>query len=89
MNYLFSSSSKNIDGAEDLVVAIIYPIQDITPNNPPTIIRTESCCTIGLHSDNMSKYAKMKKPVMQRMNIMTPTARRLYIELQFFVELFI
>ena len=33
------SSSCIIDDGEDFVVAIIYPIQEITPRIPPTIIK--------------------------------------------------
>lgn len=44
--------------AEDgFVVAITYPIQAITPSIPPTIIRMDNCNTIGLHSDNINRYA--------------------------------
>lgn len=51
MNY----SSEDIDAGEGFVVAMTYPIHAITPRIPPAIIRTESCRTIGLHSDNINK----------------------------------
>ena len=44
-----------MDEVDDLVVAIVYPIQDITPNTPPVIISTESCNTIGLHSESIKR----------------------------------
>ncbi len=45
-----------IDDGEDFVVAITYPIQEITPSIPPTIIKRDNCKTIGLHSDNIRRY---------------------------------
>ena len=50
-----------IDDGEDFVVAIIYPIQEITPRTPPTTINIDNCKTIGLHSDNIRRYAYTKK----------------------------
>jgi hypothetical protein len=46
-----------MDDGEDFVVAIMYPIQDMMPSTPPAIINTDSCKTIGLHSDSISRYA--------------------------------
>jgi hypothetical protein len=46
-----------MDDGDGFVVAIMYPIQDTTPKIPPAIISTDNCKTIGLHSDNISKYA--------------------------------
>lgn len=68
-----------MDDADDFVVAIMYPIQDTTPNTPPAIIRTESCNTIGLHSDSISKYAYTKNPTIQEQNIKIPVILRLVI----------
>lgn len=68
-----------MDDADDFVVAIMYPIHDTTPNTPPAIIKTESCKTIGLHSDNISKYAYTKNPIMQEQNIKIPVILRLVI----------
>ena len=45
-----------IDDGEDFVVVITYPIQEITPSIPPTIIKRYNCKTIGLHSDNIRRY---------------------------------
>ena len=53
-DYLSSVTIEDVDGRE---VAMLYPIQEMTPRIPPTAISTESCNTIGLHSENMSKYA--------------------------------
>jgi len=49
-----------IDDGEDFVVAIIYPIQEITPRTPPTTIKIDNCKTIGLHSDSIRRYAYTK-----------------------------
>ena len=61
-----------MDDVEDFVVAIIYPIQEITPKIPPTIIRIVICKTIGLQSDNIKRYAYTKNADMDRMNIKIP-----------------
>jgi len=61
----------------DFVVAIVYPIHEMIPSTPPTIIRTVSCITIGLHSDSISRYAYTKNPPMQAANIRIPVALRL------------
>ena len=74
-------SSDKIEDGDDFVVAIMYPIHDMTPSIPPAIMRTDSCRTIGLHSDNISKYAYTKKPTMQEQNIRIPVILRLVIEL--------
>jgi hypothetical protein len=70
-------------------VAMLYPIQDITPKIPPTAISTESWSTIGLHSESINKYAYTKKPPMDKINIIIPTERRFAITLNTFAELFI
>lgn len=49
-----------IDDGEDFVVTIIYPIQEITPRIPPTTVNIDNCKTIGLHSDNIRRYAYTK-----------------------------
>jgi hypothetical protein len=72
-------SSGKIDDADGFVVAIMYPIHDMTPSIPPAIIRTDSCNTIGLHSDNMSKYAYTKNATMHAQNMKIPVAFRLDI----------
>jgi hypothetical protein len=46
-----------MDDGEDFVVAIMYPIHDMTPRIPPAIINTDNCSTIGLHSESINKYA--------------------------------
>ena len=43
-------SSVTREDGEGLDVAMLYPIQEITPRIPPTAINTNSCSTIGLHS---------------------------------------
>ena len=53
-DYLSSVTKEDGDGLE---VAMLYPIQEITPRIPPTAINTESCSTIGLHSESISRYA--------------------------------
>lgn len=68
-----------MDDADDFVVAIMYPIHDMTPKIPPAIIRTESCNTIGLHSDSINKYAYTKNPMMQEQNIIIPVILRFVI----------
>ena len=52
-----NQSSDVIDADDDFVVAMTYPIHAITPKIPPAIINTDSCSTIGLHSDSINKYA--------------------------------
>jgi len=71
------SSSCNIDDGEDFVVAITYPIQEITPRLPPTIIKMDNCKTNGLHSDNIWRYEYTKNADMARTNIKIPWALRL------------
>jgi len=73
-------SSCIIDDGEDFVVAIIYPIQEITPRIPPTTIKMDNCKTIGLHSDNIRRYEYTKNADMARTNIIIPWALRLDIE---------
>ena len=51
-DYLSSVTREEGDGLE---VAILYPIQEMTPRIPPTAINTESCKTIGLHSESISR----------------------------------
>jgi len=70
-------SSCIIDDGEDLVVAIMYPIQEITPKIPPTIIKSDNCKTIGLHSDSIRRYEYRKNADMARINIIIPCALRL------------
>ena len=50
----------------------MYPIQEITPKIPPTIIKSDNCKTIGLHSDNIRRYEYRKNADMARMNIIIP-----------------
>jgi hypothetical protein len=69
-------SSGKIEDGDDFVVAIMYPIQDMTPSNPPAIINTDSCKTIGLHSESISKYAYTKNPTMQEQKIRMPVVLR-------------
>jgi len=61
-----------IDDGEDFVVAIIYPIQEITPRTPPTIIKRDNCKTTGLHSDNIRRYEYRKNAEIARTNIIIP-----------------
>lgn len=75
-NYL---SSDKIDDGEDFVVAIMYPIQEITPKIPPAIINTDSCNTIGLHSDNINKYAYTKNPTIHEQKMKIPIILRFVI----------
>jgi len=57
-----------IDDGEDFVVAIIYPIQEITPRTPPTTIKIDNCKTIGLHSDSIRRYAYTKNAAIANEN---------------------
>ena len=50
----------------------MYPIQEITPRIPPTIIKSDNCKTIGLHSDNIRRYEYRKNADIARMNIIIP-----------------
>jgi len=50
----------------------MYPIQEITPRIPPTIIKSDNCKTIGLHSDNIRRYEYRKNADIARMNIIMP-----------------
>ncbi len=68
-----------VDDDEGLDVAMLYPIHDITPNIPPTAINTESCKTIGPHSENINRYAYTKNPDIDKINIIIPTLRCLLI----------
>lgn len=77
-----SSSSDVIEEGVALVVAIVYPIQEITPKTPPTIISTDNCKTIGLHSDNIKRYAYTKKPIIHNTKMVIPVAARFDIALQ-------
>tara|TARA_Y100000590_G_scaffold208660_1_gene236430 strand:+ start:2702 stop:2887 length:186 start_codon:yes stop_codon:yes gene_type:complete len=61
-----------MDDGDDFVVAIIYPIQEITPSIPPTIIKSDNCKTIGLHSDSIRRYEYRKNADMARTNIIIP-----------------
>jgi len=72
-------SSDRIDDGEDFVVAIMYPIHEITPKIPPAIINMERCKTIGLHSESISKYAYTKNATIQEQNMKIPVALRLVI----------
>ena len=69
---------RDSDG-EDFVVAITYPIHEITPSIPPIIVKIDNCKTIGLHSDSIIKYAYTKKADMARINIIIPPNFRLDI----------
>ena len=75
------SSSCISDDGEDFVVAIIYPIQEITPKIPPTIIRTVICKTIGLQTDSIKRYAYTKNADIDRINIKIPWILRFDIAL--------
>ena len=79
-------SSETKDDGDGLDVAMLYPIQEITPNIPPTAISTESCNTIGLHSESINRYAYTKKPPIDKTKIMIPTLRCLFIKLKSFLE---
>ena len=70
-----------MDDMEVFVVAITYPIQEITPRIPPTSIRSDSCKTIGLHSDSIKRYAYTKNADMDRTNIKIPWVLRFDIAL--------
>ena len=72
-------SSDTTDDEDDFDVAILYPIQDITPSIPPTAISTESCKTTGLHSESIKRYAYTKNPIMHKTKIKVPTTRCLVI----------
>ncbi len=61
-----------IDDGEGFVVAIIYPIQEITPKIPPTTIKRDNCKTIGLHSDNIRRYAYIKNAAIARVKTIMP-----------------
>jgi hypothetical protein len=61
-----------IDDGEGFVVAIIYPIQEITPKIPPTTIKRDNCKTIGLHSDNIRRYAYKKNAAIARVKTIMP-----------------
>ena len=65
-----------IDDGEDFVVAIIYPIQEITPRIPPTTIKIVNCRTIGLHSDNIRRYAYTKNAAIASVKTIMPWALR-------------
>jgi hypothetical protein len=69
-----------IDDGEDFVVAIIYPIQEITPRIPPTTINIDNCKTIGLHSDNIRRYAYTKNAAIANVKRMIPWALRFDIK---------
>ncbi len=71
------------------MVAIIYPIQDIIPRNPPTSIKIDNWSTIGLQEDNIRRYASTKNPTIHETKIVIPVAFRLDIALQGFLDLFI
>ena len=65
-----------MEAGECRVVAIEYPIQAITPSRAPTIISMESCMTMGLHSESISRYAYRKKPPMHSVKMITPAVLR-------------
>ena len=50
-----AAGSKYTSAEDGRVVAIVYPIHEMTPSMPPTIIMTDSCSTIGLHSESMRR----------------------------------
>ncbi len=50
-----AAGSKYTSEEDGRVVAIVYPIHEMTPSMPPTIIMTDSWSTIGLHSDSMRR----------------------------------
>lgn len=72
-------SSDITDDEDGFDVAILYPIQDITPSIPPTAISTESWRTTGLHSESIKRYAYTKNPTMHKTKIEIPTIRCLII----------
>jgi len=49
----------------------------MTPRIPPVIIRIDNCNTIGLHSDNIKRYAYRKNAAIHRMKIVIPVPLRL------------
>ena len=69
-----------IDDGEGFVVAIMYPIQEITPRIPPTTISIDNCKTIGLHSDNIRRYAYTKNAAIANVKRMIPWALRFDIK---------
>ena len=69
-----------IDDGEDFVVAIIYPIQEITPRTPPTTIKIDNCKTIGLHSDSIRRYAYTKNAAIANVKTSMPWALRFDIK---------
>ena len=79
-------SSETVDDGDGFDVAILYPIQDMTPNIPPTAISTESCRTIGLHSESIRRYAYTTNPTMHKIKIVIPMLRCLVIALESFGE---
>ena len=48
-------SSDTVDDGDGFDVAMLYPIHDMTPRIPPTAMSTESCRTIGLHSESIKR----------------------------------
>lgn len=72
-------ASGYTDAEDGLVVAMVYPIHETAPSMPPTIIRTDSCSTTGLHSESMSRYAYATNPATDRAKIAAPAAFRLPI----------
>ena len=50
-----NQSSDVIEAGDGFVVAMTYPIHAITPRIPPAIMRTDSCKTMGLHSDSIKR----------------------------------
>jgi len=69
-----------IDDGVDFVVAIIYPLQEITPRTPPTTINIDNCKTIGLHSDNIRRYAYTKNADIANVKTRMPWALRFDIK---------
>jgi hypothetical protein len=47
----------------------------MTPSIPPTAMSTESCRTIGLHSESIRRYAYTTNPTIHKIKIVIPKLR--------------
>ena len=77
-------SSDTTDDGDGFDVAMLYPIHDMTPSIPPTAMRTESCRTIGLHSESIRRYAYTTNPTIHKTKIVIPILRCRVIALESF-----
>ena len=68
-------SSDTVDDVDGFDVAMLYPIHDMTPSIPPTAMSTDSCRTIGLHSESIRRYAYTTNPTMHKTKIIVPILR--------------